>query len=401
MDQDTRKRLPLQLFLFLLTLVATTLAGAEWRFGHYPLFDVELIDKETIDIYWTALDWDKFATGFAFSIPFLMFLTVHEFGHYITARLHKIKVTLPYYIPLWLNVLAPIVNGLLPSIGTMGAVIRIREYIQSKKIHFDIGIAGPLAGFVVALGVLFWGFTHLPPQEYLLEVHPAYEEVGPNWQEKAFDKSTEGAEPGQVYLGKNLLFLFFENYVATQPERVPNALEVIHYPWLFAGYLALFFTALNLLPIGQLDGGHILYGLVGYKWHGRVATMLFVALVFWAGLGIPTPDPELGGQMLLNLLIYGFFLYYLFGRMHLSTTGRLILALSVLLGQLLVSYMIPGVNGYTGWLLFSFLIGRFLGIYHPRSPIEEPLSTGRKMLGWLALVIFILCFSPEPFVVVQ
>ena len=396
MDQDTRKRLPLQIVLFILTLIATTLAGAEWRYMHTPFgFDVE---ENVLDIFWKGMSWEQFATGFAFSIPFLTFLTVHEFGHYITARIHKIKVTLPYFIPLWLNILAPLLNALLPSIGTMGAVIRIRQYIESRKVHFDIGIAGPLAGFVIALGVLTYGFTNLPPQDYLLDIHPEYREMGPNWQEEAY-QVTEQNSGALFYLGTNLLYQFFENYVATDPSRVPNQYEIIHYPWLFAGFLGLFFTALNLLPIGQLDGGHILYGLVGYKWHRRVATMFFVALVFWAGLGIPTPDPGEGGGIALRLLIYGFFLFYLFGRMDLRPGQRLILVLAIMLAQLLVGYLVPGTNGYIGWMFFALLIGRFIGIYHPRSPQDQPLSTGRKILGWLALLIFILCFSPAPFVV--
>lgn len=375
----------LHLFLFLITFVATTLAGAEWAYAK---------------LVWIDFTWHDFLSGMAFSVPFLAFLTVHEFGHYFTARWHKIRVSLPFFIPLWLNLFFPLIGGFLPSIGTMGAVIRIRQFIDSRKVHFDIGIAGPIAGFIIALGVLTYGFTHLPPADYIFQIHPEYKELGANWQQEAY-RVTEENEGGLFYLGKNLIYVFFENYVATDPARVPNAYEIIHYPWLFAGFLGLFFTALNLLPIGQLDGGHILYGLVGYKWHRRVATVLFVALVFWAGLGIPTPEPGEDGGVLFRLLLYGFFLFYLFGRMALPVGQKLILTLSVLLGQLLVGYLVPGFHGYMGWMLFAFLIGRFLGVYHPRSPKEEPLSTGRKVLGWLALLIFILCFSPEPFVFVE
>lgn len=394
MDQENNKknkRLLLHISLFVITLITTTLAGAEWRYMYRVIGMGE--ENGELSLFWRGITWAEFSTGFAFSLPFLTFLTVHEFGHYFTARAYKIKVSLPFFIPFWFA-------GAMPAIGTMGAVIRIRQYIDSRKKHFDIGIAGPIAGFIIALGVLAWGFTTLPPQDYILGVHPEYKELGPNWQEESSRISMES--PGSFYLGKSLIYMIFEKYVATDPSRVPSAFEIIHYPWLFAGFLGLFFTALNLLPIGQLDGGHILYGLVGYEWHRRIATVLFVALVFWAGLGIPTPDPgEGGGGIILRLLVYGFFLFYLFGRLDMTTAQKIILALSVLSAQLVMGYLLPGVSGYTGWMLFAFLIGRFIGVYHPRSPKDEPLSTGRKVLGWLALVVFVLCFSPEPFVFVE
>ncbi|AHM63235.1 peptidase M50 [Flammeovirgaceae bacterium 311] len=392
MDQAKKnKRLLLHLTLFVVTLITTTLAGAEWRYMYRVIGMGE--EGGELSVFWRGISWSEFATGFAFSLPFLSFLTVHEFGHYFTARAHKIRVSLPYFIPFWFA-------GFMPAIGTMGAVIRIRQYIQSRKVHFDIGIAGPLAGFVIALGVLAWGFTHLPPQDYILQVHPEYRELGAQWQEEANKISLE--TEGSFYLGKNLLYVLFEKYLASDPERIPSAFEIIHYPWLFAGFLGLFFTALNLLPIGQLDGGHILYGLLGYNWHRRIATALFVALVFWSGLGIPTPDPDEGaGGLLLRLGVYGLFLYYLFGRLDMPASHRLTLVLGVMCAQLMVGYLVPGARGYLGWMLYAFLIGRFIGVYHPVTPEDHPLSTGRKALGWLALLIFVLCFSPEPFVFVE
>ncbi len=148
MNQQTKTYL-LHGGLFLLTLVTTTMAGAEWMFGR--LF-IPIEGMQT-------LGWDEFLAGLNFSIPFLAILTVHEFGHYIVARLNKVRVTLPYYIPLWL--------GIGESIGTLGAFIRIQDYINSRRKYFDIGIAGPLAGFVLALVVLWYGFTHLPPVDYI------------------------------------------------------------------------------------------------------------------------------------------------------------------------------------------------------------------------------------------
>lgn len=369
MEQEKKKdNIWLHLGLFIITFITTTFSGSEWRYG------------ETI---WGDYNWHSFASGLAFSFPLLLFLTVHEFGHYLTAKKYKVNASLPYYIPLWFL-------GVVPSIGTMGAVIRIRQMIQSRKQHFDIGIAGPLAGFVIALGVLYYGFTNLPPQDYIYQVHPEYLEMGENWEEEAYQQE------GLFYLGKNLLFLMFEEWVVEDPSRIPNAYEVIHYPWLFAGFLGLFFTALNLLPIGQLDGGHILYGLVGYQKHKVVSTIFFILLIYWAGLGFM--DERDAESLMMWLPLSSLITYYLLGKMQISASQRVIIVLSVVLAQLLTIYLFPEVRGYSGWIVFALLIGRFLGVYHPPALFDQPLNTPRKILGWLALIIFILCFSPEPFV---
>ena len=376
MEQENKKdNIWLHLGLFIITFIVTTFSGSEWRFG---------------ESVWGDYSWESFLGGMAFSFPLLLFLTVHEFGHYFTAKIYKVKASLPYYIPLWLGIFTPLVGGILPSIGTMGAVIRIKQMIQSRKQHFDIGIAGPLAGFVIALGVLYYGFTNLPPQEYIFEVHPEYLKMGEDWQEEAYQQE------GIFYLGKNLLFLMFEEWVVEDPSRLPNAYEVIHYPWLFAGFLGLFFTAINLLPIGQLDGGHILYGLVGYRAHKAVSTVVFVLLIYWAGLGfMDQRDME---SLLWWLPLSSLITYYLLGRMQISMSQKAIIVLSVVLAQLLTIYLFPPVRGYSGWIVFALLIGRFLGVYHPPALFDQPLSMPRKILGWLALIIFILCFSPEPFI---
>ena len=136
---EDKKRLRLQIILFLVTIFTTTLSGAEWIYG--------------LNI--GNMTWAHIQSGLEYAVPFLLILTVHEFGHYLTARHYKIDVTLPYYIPMYMG-------GLFISIGTFGAFIRIKEEIKSRKEYFDVGIAGPLAGFVVALAVLFYGFTHLP-----------------------------------------------------------------------------------------------------------------------------------------------------------------------------------------------------------------------------------------------
>ena len=373
---QSQKRILIQFSLFTVTLITTTLAGIEWRYGISILYS----DMQ--------LDWNTIVGGLTFSIPFLGILTVHEFGHYFTAQWHKVKVSFPYYIPLWFGFIGA------PSIGTMGAFIRIREMISSRTKYFDIGIAGPLAGFVVALGVLIYGFSNLPPQQYLYDIHPEYEQYGEQYADYVYNDSTVIA----FKTGNNLLFEFFKQQVANDPKRVPNDYEMVHYPWLFAGYLALFFTALNLIPIGQLDGGHILYGLLGHKKAGTVSIVLFAAFIFYAGLGLlPFHNDYSSTELLWRIPLYVGLLYVIFSRTLSSTYNNLLLATSVFTGQYFLTLFFPEIEGYPGWIVFGFLLGRILGVKHPRVYDERPLTTGRKILGWIALVIFVLCFTPQPF----
>ena len=102
--------------------------------------------------------------------------------------------------------------------------------------------------------ILFYGFTHLPEPEYIFQIHPEYEQYGLRYADYVYENQQESII--DITIGKNLLFLFFENFVA-DPARVPNPHEIMHYPFIFAGFLSLVFTFLNLLPIGQLDGGHV------------------------------------------------------------------------------------------------------------------------------------------------
>jgi hypothetical protein len=400
-----KRRHFIQLLLFVITFTATTIAGAEWRFGTVLLIT---------DIPFAEF----FREGLQFSIPFLLTLTVHEFGHYFTARYNNLKVSLPYYIPMYFFV--------TPSIGTMGAFIRIRETIQSRRVIFDVGLAGPLAGFVVAVGVLWYGFTNLPPESYVYDIHPEYYIWGDNYEAiyelerdtiiykedlthlhdsilvRLPDEIRFSAD-NSFKLGTNLLFEFFKEYVATHPERVPNHYEVIHYPWLFAGFLALFFTALNLLPIGQLDGGHILFGLIGHRKHRIVSASLFIAFVFYTGLGLITlesltDDPFMGLPSYISKPgLYLLYLYLVFYSLSRDPGQRLIAALSVFAGQYILTLIIPGIEGNFAWMVIAFLIGRFLGVYHPPVTINTPLDWKRKVLGWIALAIFVLSFSPQVF----
>ena len=366
-----QRRVIIQAALFIATVITTTLAGAEWTYGR--------------SVFIPGYSWQDFFSGLQFSIPFLLILTVHEFGHYFTAMYHKVGATLPYYIPI---------PPFPFSIGTMGALIRLRSKVHSKKQNFDIGIAGPLAGFAMAMIVLFYGFTHLPEPEYIFQIHPEYEKHGLNYAATVYENQPDNII--DVTMGKNLLFLFFENFIA-DPARVPNPHEIMHYPILFAGYLSLVFTCLNLLPIGQLDGGHVVYGLFGFKIHRIIATVFFIVLMLYAGLGVINPKDSPND---LVFWIPGFilFLYLSLAGLRLSKSDTIMYALIIFATQLLLSWAFPTLQGYSGWLFFVFLLGRFIGIQHPPSDIEEPLDTKRIILGWIALFIFMICFSPAPIV---
>ena len=373
----TLKNYAFHFFLFCLALLTTTFAGAEWMSAK-PLL--------VVTTQWNIIQVitnEQILNGLYYSLPFLGVLTAHEFGHYFVARYYQIRVTLPYYIPFWFP--------LLPTIGTMGAVIRIKDRIFSKKEFFDVGIAGPLAGFVVALPLLWYGFTHLPAPEHIFTIHPEYKKYGLDYAAQVYQN-----QPNNMALGKNLLFLFFEKYVATDPALVPNRYELMHYPYLFAGFLSLFFTAMNLLPIGQLDGGHILYGLIGYRNFNRLSPIFFIAFIFYAGLGIigPQTPPD---ERYWQFSLYALYLFAVFERTMPGFKAALALTTIVFCVHLGLAYLLPDLKGYPGWLVFGFLLSRLLGIFHPPAPNEAPLSRGRKILGWITVVIFLLSFSPAPF----
>ena len=386
----------IQSVLFIATIITTTMAGAEWMYGNtfsfiFKFFQFLGDDRpELKDAASKAMGWSQFVSGFQFSLPFLFILTVHEFGHYFVAKAHQVKVTLPYYIPLWF--------GISPSIGTMGAFIRITSVVKSRLKFFDIGIAGPVAGFIAALAVLWYGFTHLPPLEYIYSIHPDYERFGASYPQFVYENAK-----GNIALGDNILFWLFKTYIA-DPARLPHTYELVHYPYIFAGYLALFFTSLNLIPIGQLDGGHILYGLIGRKKFNVVAPVLFGIFVFYAGLGLFKPDSfaigsdEMFYEKLLYLSFYIYFIYICFRRSFEAPMTAFMVSLIIVVGQFGFSYIRPEIDGYSGFLPFIFILGRFLGVKHPDTEENEPLDLPRIILGIFALIIFIISFSPRPFI---
>ena len=383
------KTLAIHIGLFVLAFITCTIAGA----GNGNIFWIPENVQGQGNQFWAFV-----ITGVYFSSTFLLILGVHEFGHYFMARFYKLKVSLPYFIPF------------LPQvIGSMGAVIRLKEPTKTSRQFFDIGIAGPLAGFVIAVVVLLYGFTHLPPYEDIQKIHSeepytsAIAEHGPDYGPavmEALEKNASDDHINYIAIGPNLLFYLMKTYVVSNKEDIPPDVEMIHNPFLFAGFLALFFTSLNLLPIGQLDGGHILYGMVGPIWHKRLSPLFFCVFVFYAGLGWVdfSMPPVSAGERLLDVVIYMGVVYICFHKVIKDTRTRILVVLSIVALQFVISKFL-GWEGYPGWLLFCVLLGRVMGVYHPGAQVELPIDRKRKILGWIALVVFALCFSPTPLIV--
>lgn len=239
----------LNILLFLLTFFTTTVAGVQW------------VGKDPFEL--TNLRY-----GFPYSISILFVLGVHEFGHYFAARYHNVKVTLPYFLPF-----PP--TPLFLNFGTLGALIRTKAVVPTRKAMFDIGVAGPLAGFVACIIVLIFGFLTLPGKDYILSIHPYYD---------FSSQSTNEAQGLPLEFGRTILYSFL-SWLLTDPAKqfVPPMSEVYHYPYLCVGWFGLFVTAMNLIPIGQYDGGHLIYTLFGEK-HRAIARASFLLLLI---LGLP------------------------------------------------------------------------------------------------------------------
>jgi membrane-associated protease RseP (regulator of RpoE activity) len=232
-DERLRQRRSVRpnLLLFLATLATTIHAGAL---------------HQGVSLLTAPQEW---AVGLPYAVALLGVLGVHEMGHYVVARRHGVAVTLPYFIPVPMG------------LGTFGAFIQMRSLIRSRRAVFDIGIAGPLAGMVVAIPALYFG---LHDSEIVADA-----------------SSRTGLETGSSILLALLYQAVHGGPLGGDAVRLS--------PVAFAGWVGLFVTALNLLPVGQLDGGHIAYGLFGRR-HARtisvgaVVAMLVLGLFVWPGL---------------------------------------------------------------------------------------------------------------------
>ncbi len=314
--------IPLHVVLFIITLFTTTLAGVEWRGGD-------------------PFDLLNFKSGLAYSISLLLILGSHEFGHFFYSLKHHVKATLPYFIPF------PVLPGML-NFGTLGAVIRTKTPVPSRKAMFDIGVSGPIIGFIISIVVLIFGFTHLPPKEYLIHIHPNYDFA---------TNTVPGSEGIPLAFGNTILFKLLE-IIFTNPHKefVPPMTEIYHYPFLCVGWFGLFVTAMNLLPIGQLDGGHMIYAMFG-SGHKKIARVFFFIILIIGLLGLLPLIPK---------------------------------------------SLWTGANiqfGWTGWLFWCAIIFFIIKLDHPPVMDTSPLDTKRKIVGWLTILIFIVSFSPNPFTI--
>lgn len=306
-----RERWWLHLLLGLATLLTTTIAGA-YMAGASPLGMVRL----PVGSWWVPLpvrlDVAQLLLGLAFSVPLLTILLGHELGHYLLARRRKMDVSPPYFIPSpnWINL-----------IGTFGAFIRLRSPMLNRPMLLEVGVGGPVVSFVLSIPVALAGL--------LLSTRTA---------------PMPGAPAGYVvpyageaiWLGSSLLFELLA-WLAGGGEGV-----VILHPVAFAGWLGLFVTALNLFPLSQLDGGHIIYALVGARQRP----------VAWVFLGV--------------LLLLGY----------------------------------EGWGGWWGWwfwLALILLLGRASVAHPPVFDPDLPVPPRWRLVGWACVVIFFLTFIPVPF----
>jgi membrane-associated protease RseP (regulator of RpoE activity) len=370
----------LHLFLFVATLVSTMVTWMLWS-GKYPGTFADF----------TSLPFLRESMMFGF--PFLAFLTVHEFGHYTAARYHRVAASLPFYIPL------PFIG-----VGTMGAVIRIRQAVPSLRKLFDIGAAGPIAGFVVALAVLIFALWTLPEPQYVDQLlgHESLREYVDQFGVFPDEMLvSEDTPPGSaIVIGQTALYWGLSQLF----PNVPPMYEMYHYPMLFAAWLGLFFTALNLLPVGQLDGGHILYSLVGARWH-RILARGFVLLLLLSGsIGVINIEMTSNGGWLQSIgpflwIVLAGVIYVYLSRLY---NGQHRLIAPALFGILALTVAAraagPSVTGFgfSGWLVWSFLIVFVLRVDHPPVEKVEALTPGRRALAFLSILIFLLCFSIRP-----
>ena len=312
----------INLLFFLLTLVSMLMAGAIYGYeGPQPEGLTELL----------GLLLGNLGAGIPFAASLLAILLAHEFGHYLAARYHNTAVTLPYFLPFPLS-----------PFGTLGAFIQLKEPPRNKRVLFDIGIAGPLAGLVVAIPILLIGLSlsEVSPLPTFLRAGEAYSLEGNSILYLGAKYLVHGLWlPDPVTFGGLSPFAYWLSFFFTGQPFPLGATDVLLHPIAWAGWAGLLVTALNLIPAGQLDGGHVLYSLLGK----------------YARFGLPF--------VLAGLAVLGFF--------------------------------------WSGWWLWVFLI-LLMGGTHAQ-PLDQitRLDRRRMALAIFGLIVFILVFTPIPLQVIQ
>jgi membrane-associated protease RseP (regulator of RpoE activity) len=299
--------------LFIITFITSTIAGVQWTSAEAGPYELK-----------------QFLVGLPYSISIMLMISFHEFGHYFAAKYHKVKATLPYYIPF-----PPIPYFI--NFGTMGAVIRTKSPVATKKAMFDIGVAGPITGFIFCIAILIYGFLNLPGEEYILTIHPDY--FSPEYGKDAI---------GLVF-GDSIIFLTLKWLLVNPGQFFPPMSEIYHYPYLCVGWFGLFITSMNLIPVGQLDGGHISYSLFGNENHYKISVIAFAFLFIFGALGLMDTMLELN---------YGI--------------------------------------GWSGWLFWSLVLYFVIKLKHPPITDTKELDNRRKFIGYISLLILIISFSPIP-----
>jgi membrane-associated protease RseP (regulator of RpoE activity) len=309
-------RVSVNIVLFLLTVLSVMLVGGSAPAGAAPT-DI----GGQIVYYLKAL-----FSGWPYALSLMSILLAHEFGHYLMSRHYNTPATLPYFIPM------P-----LPPLGTMGAAIVMQGTPKNKRVLFDIGVAGPLAGMVVAIPILFLGLS----MSHLDVIRPAsgmVELEGNSVLYLLAKYLTFGKLlPEPTSFGNLTAFGYWLRYFFTGRPLPMGATDVFIHPVAFAGWAGLLVTALNLIPAGTLDGGHVVY-----SWFGDKAAKAFPII-------------------LLVLLALGLF--------------------------------------WTGWWIWAALL-IWLGRVHAE-PLDQitPLDTPRLIIAAFTILIFLLTFSPVPFTV--
>ncbi|MFH0989790.1 MAG: site-2 protease family protein [bacterium] len=322
----------INLLLLLLTFFTTAVAGVQW------------LNKNPYEL-------SNLASGLPYAFSILFVLGAHEFGHYFAARHHNVNTTLPFFIPF------PPLPFLL-NFGTFGAVIRTRSEVPSRKAMFDIGVAGPIAGFVACIILLIYGFLNLPNPEYILTIHPDYDFVL---------NGIPGSQGLKLEFGSTLAYSFIESlFTKSTGQFIPPMSEIYHYPYLCVGWFGLFVTAMNLIPIGQFDGGHLIFTMFGDK-HKFIVRFSFGALLI------------AGSPAFVESLIQS--VYSIFSDSTLS------------FGISLTQY------SWAGWFIWALISYYGIKLYHPPVTDDTPLDPTRMYIGWLTICIFIVSFSLVPFTI--